>query len=322
MPNPVHGTFHLVNTLPGDKLRPGDIVSGKITAVLPNGRFNLYCNGRTLTAKSSLLFQTGDLLKARVVQNSTGLYLHLLGSSLKSTPADPSSVTPGALLSAALLRAGLSLPDEAEGLRRAALLNRTGGSRVRMARLYAEMLAKGTDPGAAFLETLDRMFSQSPLSGSMRRWVSTPDHKELQEELCDTDAGSSETSDSDSTLLNLLGSVSGKNHTWMFKKLLRRLGDGELRMTWKIRSGMNPALALTVYDGDRTFEFLMEGLENTQMSVYSDDADAINEEQWITFRKRLALMNVDVGDTILPISTSDGFTPGSGQVLQNLEDRG
>ncbi len=316
MPVPVSEKFHLININTGDKLRPGDVVSARIKAVLPNGRFRLYCNGRILTAKSSLAFQTGELIRGRIEQNDRGLYLHLLSGSSKSIREPSSLEIPKIMLFAALLRAGLPLSGDAETLRRTALLNRTRGSQRRVARLYAELLAKGSDPGAAFLESVDRMLSGG--GGDERgskKWPSTPGGEELQEELC------GDTDDKSDRLLNLISNVPGKNDTWMFKRLIRRLGDEEVRMVWKIRRGLNPALALTVYDGKRTFEFLMEGLEQTHMSVYADDGTEIDEKRWEKFRETLALMNVDVDDTLLPISRSDGFTTGSDKVLQDLEGR-
>ncbi|RKX76580.1 MAG: hypothetical protein DRP49_03155 [Spirochaetes bacterium] len=321
MPVPVSEKFHLININTGDRLRPGDVVSARIKAVLPNGRFRLYCNGRILTAKSSLTFRAGDLIRGRVEQTDRGLFLHLLTGGSKGN-RDPSSLEmPRIMLFAALMRAGLPFSGDAEAQRRVALLNRTRGSQRRVARLYAELLAKGSDPGAAFLESVDGMLSGGGDGQGSKRWPSSPDSEELQGELCGDSAEDSETADKSDTLLTLISNVPGKNDTWMFKRLIRQLGEGELRMVWKIRHGINPALALTVYDGERTFEFLMEGLEKTQMAVYAGDGVDIDEKKWNIFRETLALMNVDVDDTLLPIGRSDGFTPGSDKAQQDLEGR-
>jgi len=316
MPDPVSGHFHLLNISSGDKLRPGDIVSARVRAVLPAGRFQLYCNGRLLTAKSSLVFHKGQVLRVRVEQNGRGLSLHLLNGRSEISQKISQAQTAERLLPAALLRAGLSLTGEGEARRRAALLSRTRGSRLRMTRLYAEILAKGADPGAAFLESLDNLLSGDSGGRRSRHWQSLPRGDELREELC------GESSEENDTLLNLLNEVPGKKSNWMFTRLDRSFSDHDYRMVWKIRRGMDPALALTVYDGKRTLEFMMEGLEKPHMAVYTDEETQIDEKQWKSFRKTLALMNIAVDDTILPISCSDGFTAGSEKVLEDLEGMG
>jgi len=318
MPDPVNGNFHLLNITPGDELRPGDIVSARVSAVLPGGRFQLYCNGRLLTAKSSLSLHSGQILRARVERNGKELHLHLLDGGSKSIHKIFQRESIERLLPAALLRAGLSLTGEGETRRRAALLNRTRGSRLRVTRLYAEMLAKGIDPGAAFLESLDSLLSGGGRNSRSRQFL--PDPEELREELCGDTSGENEISDENDNLLNLLNDIPGKKDTWLFKRLNGAVADADFRMVWKIRRGMDPALALTVYDGERTFEFLIEGLEKPHMAVYVDENTEINEKKWVSFRKTLALMNFTVDDTLLSISSSDGFTAGSEKMLEDLED--
>jgi len=313
MPDPVNGKFHLINISPGDKLRAGDIVNARVKAVLPNGRFHLYCNGRLLTAKSSLHLHQGQSIRGKVVQNGSTLFLQLSDNQSKSKGMALFQQSSDVLLSASLLRAGLSLSGGVEDQRRAALLRRTRGPRLRIARMYAELLAKGTDPGALFLEHLDNLFSGHDKHHGSRHWPTLPQPEELQEELCgDSDENSEK-------LLNLINNVPGKRDSWMFQKLVRKFKEGELKMVWKIRQGINPALALTVYDGNRTLEFLMEGLDHTRLTVYADEETVIDEKKWNSFRKNLALKNFVVDDTLLPISRSDGFTPGSDEVMQNLE---
>ena len=313
MPDPVRGNFQLFNIVAGDKLRSGDVISVRIQTILPDGRFRLLWNGRTLTARSHLNFHPGQIIRARVERNSGGFFLHLLDSKFKTPHAASPQASTGTLLSAALLRAGLSLPGNSEAVRRAALLTRTKGSRVRMARLYAELLSKGSDPTADFLESVDTAFSGEGRDHRSGSWPQPPESEELKGEL-------TEEGDDPDSLINLLNNVSGHRDNWMFRRLVRRLGEDEIRMVWKIRRGMDPALALTVYDGSHTFEFLMEGLDKTRLSVYVDDDTEIDEKLWNSFCESLALMNVKVDDTILSITKSDGFTPGTGEAVRNLEE--
>jgi hypothetical protein len=105
----------------------------------------------------------------------------------------------------------------------------------------------------------------------------------------------------------------------MFRRLSRRLGDDDMHMTWKVRDKPVPALALTIRDGNRTFEFLLEGRKPTQMTVYAGHGTHVDDSAWAAFRHRLALMNVEVDDTISAISESDGFTAGAGETIRDLE---
>ncbi|MCK5250214.1 MAG: hypothetical protein KAJ98_09645 [Spirochaetaceae bacterium] len=314
MPEPVRGNLQLTDIVAGDKLRTGDIISARIQTVLPDGRFRLLWNGRTLTARSHLNFRPGQIIRARVERNSGGFFLLLRDSRSKIPHTASPQASTRTLLSAALLRAGLSLPDGSEAARRAALLKHTKGHRVRMARLYAELLSKGTDPTADFLESVDTALSGDGRDHRSGNWTRPPDSDELKDEM-------NEEGDDPDSLINLLNNVSGHRDHWMFRRLVRHLGEGEIRMVWKIRRGMDPALALTIYDGSRTFEFLMEGLDNTQLSVFTDDNTEIDTKKWKSFRESLALMNVEVDDTILSIAESDGFTPGTGKAVRDLEER-
>lgn len=311
MPGPVRGNFQITNIIAGDKLRSGDFINARVKSVLPNGRFLLNWNGRVLTAKSRLKFRTGQVIRARVERRSGGFFLHLVDSKKTAPPILNSQTATRTLLSAALLRAGLSLPNEAEAARRVALLNRTKGHRVRLARLYSELLAKGADPSADFLEFVDNSFS----GGNDRRsghWSAPPESGDLREELTEDEDGSD-------PLMNLLNSSSDKPVNWLFSRIIKNLGDVDIRILWKIRRGMDPALALTITDGSRTFEFLLEGLEKTRMSVYVDKDTVIEENEWYSFRRSLALMNVEVDDTILSIEESDGFTTGTAKAVRDLE---
>ena len=129
MPGPVRGNFQITNIIAGDKLRSGDFINARVKSVLPNGRFLLNWNGRVLTAK-----------RARVERRSGGFFLHLVDSKKTAPPILNSQTATRTLLSAALLRAGLPLPNEAEAARRVALLNRTKGHRVRQARLCVDKI--------------------------------------------------------------------------------------------------------------------------------------------------------------------------------------
>jgi hypothetical protein len=200
-------------------------------------------------------------------------------------------------------------------------LSRTKGIQIRVARTYAELLAKGSDPTADFLESLDLLFSRDDSDDSPkgrkegREWRRVPSPEEIADEISDNH-------ENDVPLLNLINNVPGKTGHWMFARNSRRLGGRNMEMVWKFRRGISPALALTVFDGRRTLEFLLEGLEHTRMAVFSDRPEQFDAKVWRTFRERLALMNIEVDDTILPIDFSDGFTPGTGETVRDLEKMG
>jgi len=283
--------------------RSGDLVTARVKSILPGGRYRLILNRHTVIARSNLVFEEGQRIRARFVRNSSGIYLHLLESKPGLMYRGFAGASAGTMLSAALIRAGLPLPGEIEGARRAALLERTRGARKKMARLYAELLAKGADPNAEFLEMLNRSFSEG---GNKRqgRWSTPPGGSQLSDEFRNSDI------DND-PLLNLLAYDCRGNDGWSFIRLKKILGNREIRMMWKIRKGIDPALALTIQDGKRIFEFLMEGLEKTRMTVFSDSREEINLETWNSFRESLALLNIEVDDDILAPRDSDGFTPGN-----------
>lgn len=318
MPDPISGNLQLINIIAGDKLRPGDLISARVQEILPDGRYKLLWNGKTLTAQSLVTLKHGQIIRARVEGRPGNLLLHLIRSKSETAVNNTLQISSRTLLTAALLRAGLALPQEAETARRAALLNRTRGTRTRMARLYAELLSKGSDPTADFLESVD-----SVLSGNHRRdggqkqhrgWPHPPEKEELKNDL----VGDIEDID---PIINLLNNIPGKRDSWLFSSFVRNLGKDDVHLTWKIRNGLNPALALTVRDGSRSFEFLMEGLDTTRMSVFVDDGVEIDRKQWNSFRKNLALMKIQVDDTILSIDESDGFTAGTGKTVRDLEGR-
>jgi len=322
MSDPVRGNLRLHSVIPGQRMRSGMIITARINDILPDGRVRLHWNGRILTARSHLNLKPGQLIRASVERTRRGVSLHVTHreSAFVHRPRAPSFM-PQTMLTAALIRAGLSSPDEGEVARKSALLSRTKGRTLRVSRTYAELLAKGADPTAGFLETLDLLFSDQDTDS---RQGSRKKHREaldmlnpgpLSQEMMD-DAGEAV------LLWQLLNPIPGKTGQWVFARNSLKLGGDTVRMVWKIRRGMNPALALTVYDGDRTLEFLLEGLDNTRLSVHSDSLEKVNKSIWRKFRESLALMNIDVDATIRPIDESDGFTPGVGRLIHDLEKRG
>lgn len=311
----IRGNSPLINIVAGDQLRPGDVISARVVSREGAGRFRLIWNGRSLLADSQINLKTGMIIQARVEGSSGALMLRLLGNAGNAAAASQGALSGGgslfSLLSAAMLRAGLPLPGDAEAARRAALLERTRGSRIRMARLYSELVSKGADPTAGFLEELEAVLSSHDSRDGGK-------HKHRQSRSFEPPAREERVNE---PLLDLLGAVDGRDGRWVFAKSREALGDREFDLTWKIRDGRVPALALTVRDGERVFEFLLEGLDDVRLAVYSDDDDQVPVEIWRTFRERLALMNIRVDDTISPMNESDGFTPGAGEVIRTLERR-
>lgn len=262
--------------------RPGTVVSLRVLESHPGGRFTLLWNSERISAVSRLKLNIGEVIRARVEGKPGALRLRLLPSG-----AEPPRTA------------------EAEGL--AALFSRVRGRRRALARLYAELLTRGAQPGADFLDTLyTRLFD--PLGDSRkikpRSWVGVPSGDALAEEFAPEEG--------DDPLLELFGSVDGASGSWRFKRLRRRMGGRETDSILKIRRGSPPALALTVHDGERTFEFLLEGRGEMRLMVFSDNPDSVNVEEWRQFRNHLASMSVHVNDAILPIERSDGFTAGDG----------
>jgi len=292
--------------------RTGDLVNARIKTVLSDGRYRLILNRHTVIARSNLVFREGQRIRARFARKGDGIYLHLLESRPGLTQKSLAGASIETMLSTALIRAGLPLPEEIEGGRRAALLRRTRGMRRRMARLYAELLAKGADPKAGFLEMVNQLFSEG---GRRRqgRWSAPPGGNQLSNEFCNLDI------DID-PLFNLLAYDSRGDGGWIFVRLKKLLGDNEIRMMWKIRRGIDPALALTIQDGKRNFEFLIEGLEKTRMAVFSDSKARIDPKIWNAFRETLSSLGIEVDDTVLTLDDSDGFTPGNPALTGSLKE--
>jgi hypothetical protein len=330
MPGPAGINFRNIEIDAGIEMRPGDLVSVRVKDVLPGGRLGLLWRGRTITAKTNLFFRPGQVLTAKVELREGGMRLRLVdaraGADVKGAAVSGrgvENIATRALLSSALLRAGLPLPDDSEIARRTALLERTKGRRLLMARLFAELFSKGADSGADFLEAVggildgggDRRGRGSGGGGGpMREWRHPPGAGELSSEAAEE--GSDE-----NPLLALMSEAGGRSGDWAFRRMRRRLGGRDMDLVWKIRGGSNPAVALTVRDGERVFEFLMEGSEFPSISCFTDGKTAVDEKAWNNFRDRLALLNFTVSDTLLTIGESDGFTSGALEAARNLEER-
>jgi len=297
----VPGSLRISRLITRLGFRTGDLVTARVKSILSDGRYRLVLNKHTLIARSNLVFREGQVIRARFARERDGVYLRLLASRPELMNKSLAGTSTGTMLSAALIRAGLPLPEEAEGARRTALLRRTRGIRKRMARLYAELLAKGADPRAEFLEMISQSFSEG---GSRRqgRWSIPPGSNQISDEFRNSDI------DVDH-LLNLLAYDRRGDNGWFFVRMKKILGNSEIRMMWKIRRGINPALALSIQDGKRNFEFLMEGLEKTRMAVFSDSEAKIDTKIWNSFRETLASLGIEVDETVLTMRDSDGFTP-------------
>lgn len=275
-------------------------------------------NSRRISAFSRLKLNVGQIIRARVEGGRNALRLRLLplpsaSESLKS----PQSAAPSlrSILSASLLRAGSALPGETEAERRLALLSRTRGRPQAAARLYAELLTRGADPTADFLEALYSCLFGSPgdSKSKPRSWNGLPSADTLAEEF-----GREEDAD---PLLELLGSVHGSSGSWHFKRLRRGINGRAADLILKFRRGSPAAMALTVHQGGRTFEFLLKGSRPIHLQVFCDHPDSVSEQDWKEFRDSPVLRAVHVDNVILPIEQSDGFTIGALKAAREMEER-
>ncbi len=294
-----------LNVISGGKLRPGDIVSAKIVEILPGSRFRISLGTRTITAESHLHLTKGQVIRAAVERSGSGTILRIMDS--RQGPADSGSgnsfTMTRSLLTNAFLKTAIALPGEGEIQRMSALLHRSKGSKVRLARLQADLVARGADPSADFLEALEELLGgedEDNDSGRSpgRRWPEVPDPDELKDEL---------QNEEQEDLLRLINSSPSRGESWWYQRFSRDLDGRKLSMTWKIRKGGKPGMALTVKDSGRTFEFSLVGRNPVRMTVFSDSGEKIGAEKWTSFRKSLSLKNIHVDDTIFPIEASDGF---------------
>ena len=137
-------------------MRPGDIVSARVSDLLAGNRFRILLNGRTMTAESRLPLQKGQVIRARVEQAGSGTILRLIDSG--GAPAGSQSAAGASarqILTAAFLKAALALPGDSDMQRMSTLLDRSRGHRLRLARLQADLSSRGADPSADFLEALE-----------------------------------------------------------------------------------------------------------------------------------------------------------------------
>ena len=307
---PVH---RLATVQTGVSLRSGQIISARVDSLLSQGRVRLLVDGKSLIAKTSLALKPGQTIRASVETISGGTRLRVLSAAdAAGNKAAAAEISPRQILSAALLRAGLSVPEAAELDRQAVLLSRSRGERSRLARLYAELRSRGADPSADFLEYLDAVLS--PHSGSnpdnpenrssQRQWFKPPDAEQLADELSDE---AQNAPDGDDALLSLFNGAVSRDGTWVLRRFNRILDNRTLYCVIKFRKGIRPAMALTVQDGERIFEFLVEGIEKPRLTVCTNDRVVVDADSWQSFGQTLALMNILLSDTILPISESDGF---------------
>ena len=302
---PSSSSSRIISISTGSRLRPGDVVSARISDVLTGNRFRIVLNGRTLTAESRLTLRKGQMIRARVEQSGSGTVLRLMDSG--RVPARSHGRAPDAsprqILTAAFLKAALALPEEADMQRMSALLDRSRGRKLRLARLQADLVSRGADPSADFLEAVEELLSgdegdNGRTGGGRKRWPGIPAPPELSSDLQD------ETTE---PLLQLLNGSPGKGRNWTYHRFERVVGDRRYLMTMKIRHGREPLLALTVRDAGRTMEFILNGLNPVRMSVFSDSETEPDAAKWTLFRQRLSLMKIHVDDTISSMEASDGF---------------
>lgn len=308
-----------ISILTDSRLEPGTTVTVRVMEDLGGGRFSLLVKGRTLTAESHLKLRPDQVIRA-AVEHINGIWrLKVLPHNI--TPSAHGSRTalsdPQLLLYASVLRSGSGLPEESEASRRSTLLSRTRGRRLRIARIYAELLNRGVDPSAAFLEHFESLLfgrqSGNPNRQAPRHWPDPPNGSELKE-----DVDSEKNQD---TLSEIFSRVADRNGHWSIRCFRRQLGNSVLDMVVKYRHYGKPALALTIHDSGRIFDFLMEDLEPIRLSVFIDDMSKIENSQWEDFRHRLSMIKVSINDKLQPLEESDGFTAGAMEVLAELEER-
>ena len=317
---PVH---RLIPVKAGASLRSGQIISAHVDSLLSGGRVKLSLYGKSLIAKTSLFLKPGQSIRASVEAVPGGWRLRVFSGadSPKNRPV-AAEITPRQLLSAALLRAGLPVPDAAELERQALLLGRSRGERSRLARLYAELRSKGADPSADFLEYLDAVLSpqgdrKNPgnHSSPQREWHKPPDAGQLADELGEKDT----ITENEDAVLQLFSGAEGHDGTWVVRRFSRTLDRQTVSVVVKFRQGSAPAMALTIQDGERLFEFLIEGLDPPGLKVYTSENVEIDPDNWKSFHDRLALMKILLSDTILAYTESDGFSRAADETSYILE---
>ena len=280
----------------------GSVVSLRVVDVLGGGYYRVLRDGRGMKAFARIPLREGQIIRVRVHRSDTRVELHIIRPRVASLNIS----NPPDALSVATLRAGMALPEDNESRRRSALLARSSGPGKRMTRLYAELLAKGMDPTADLLEFVEDFFSER--SGRYARkpsldWNSNA--ASLKEHLTSKDPPVNK-----GDIIDLINLKQGKNAPWYFQDSIIRIAGREYRTVWKIRHGLQPALALGVHDEDCSLEFLIEGIKPAHLEVFATEGHRISQQAWENFRQKIGkLEDIHVGPEIRPILESDGFTP-------------
>lgn len=299
-------------------------MSVRVLDNLGGGLYTLSLKGRIFRASSDLNLKPDQVIRA-AVERQQGIWKLKILPTTASAQAELTAPRalysdPRFLLFAALLRTGSGLPEEAEALQRIAFLARTKGPKPHMARLYAELLNRGINPSAAFLEHFEALVSGRDSSGSgdsgqhaRQQWEEVPDPEALSE-----DIGTDKDQD---PLLDLFSQVPDRRGHWTIRRFRRYLGKTPLDMVVKYRHFGKPALALTIHDSGRVLEFLMEDIDPIRLNVYADEHTKISQELWQEFQHRISRQNVSVSSKIHATMHSDGFTAGMDHTLRELEER-
>ncbi len=339
------------------QFRSGDVVSVRVAEVFTGNRFRIQLGGQSMTARSTLPLRAGQLIRVHIEKSAGAVTLRILQSDLFPSASNNSPLTPAEALVRAFIDASLALPPDVTLSRMRALLSRTKGNAARMARLYVDLVSRGAEPSADFIEAVDGLLhgnedgeensgnKQGPYSGdnadeSSQNTPKDPDsaHSESNSEnkanhknqakktrsfiklksspsSDECKSGFIQDTQEQPPLINILNNSPAKGQNWLFRKSRILLDGREVNITWKIKKGISPALAFTVIDGSRRMEFMLEGLNPVNLSVYSDEKTEISPEKWHEFCERISLKNIRVNDTIKKIEFSNGFSSGLGEAV-------
>jgi len=314
MPFPV-GRKTILNNVKlksGIKLYPGSVIRAEVLSG-SSGKVKLLWNSGIIKAESSVELKTGEIIDFKVFSEDGKIVLkpfsgEINKNQLNTFPGFYAKILPEHLKFAeSLFAAGLPLPHEEEFFRRYALLKRAEGNTRRLSRLYAELLSKGLDPSADFLEHVysllengNRGTSGKHLSADIQDFFQPENLKYIFQE-----KGQSE----ENPILLLLSAVNGKNGRWIFKRENIKIKERTFSLVWKIRADSpEKDLSLTISDNGRIFEFILSGTGKIKMNVYISDNIYIEEDSWKAFRERMYLINVDVSDKLSPLNEGNGFS--------------
>lgn len=309
-------------TRQGDFPRSGDIVVARVVERVGEGLFRISLRGKSMTARSELSLNTGESIKARVEAIPGGRRLKILGRRGPSGEPIPLSRTPShprTILTEALLRSGLPVPEEAELRRKTALLSRSRGDLHRLSRLFSELTAKGIDPSADFLERLDQLLDVGRRRGGgerppPRRWRQTPDSESLAADLTED----AETLPDELRLLNAARGVRGR---WAFLPFSRVVGEKEWRGTLKVRVEGEPAITLSLKVEHNTWEFVLQGSRPARLTMYARYPEKARGDSLNILAERLSALNIVTDGSILPLEESDGFPSAAGKAFGPVEEQ-